>query len=507
MTTSPYTFEDLATPETQEAIRARLMDALLADGQPTGSWAPSSVGGIENLRGDMVAGGLAFFMAQRIAAAVNGRILPLATDSAENGYFLTYLGKRFYKLEKRQATFTIQNIRLTTVAGGSAEALADGGLWVASPATGNKYRLTLPPGEVIQLVPGASVDGPFRAENPGASYADQAGTITSMVTAKAGVSCVNVRAADFAPTRSTNRSTGTITAAFAVLGVAPELTSIRVRISAAGNIGTATWSYSIDGGETWIDAGGMTATRSVAGVLLTFTNGSASPAFVKGAIFTARIGDCFIQRGADLETDEAFRARCANRYPARSLVPMKAHVELWAHEASAEAAKVTSRADSNISGGILVTIASQTGPASPAAQDAVEDFIRPRLGHKGLPAPTSPTVPDSGSPEETVQVDTALAFEVRAAATVSVPGGQLAAAQAGADAAWDAYLEALPLGGQPNAVVELERFYEILGELGADDVQGLTLNGGAADLAIPAGRVAVPATGWTLRANLSWVAT
>lgn len=505
MTTSPYTFEDLATAEAQETIRARLLASLLADGQPTASWAPSSAGGIENLRADMVAGGLAFYMAARIAAFVNGRILPLATDSAANGYFLTYLGKRFYKLVKRAPTFTIQNILLANV--GSTQEFHDGDLWVASPATGNKYRLTLPPDATISVPQNGFASAPFYAENAGARYSDGSGTVSTMVTAKAGITCLNRRDTDYAPTRSTGDSSGII-GGFS--STTPAYSVLRFRINTSGNVGGGSFSWSIDGGLTWTPGGPIPSLFIVpggAGGNITFTNGGASPSFIAGSIFTLAVNDNFIQRGADAESDADFRERCANRHPGRSLIPLKAHIELWAHEASAEVNKISSDADPNTPGGILVTIASSTGPATPGAQAAVEDFISTHLmGFKGVPAPVSPAVLGSRSPEETVLVSSAIQLQVQASATVYMPRAQLAAAQAAADQLWNDYLASLPLGGRANALVELERFYTILGDLGADDVQDLTLNDVAADLTIPVGRVAVPKAGWTLLANLSWVA-
>jgi len=509
MSTSPYTFEDLSTPEGQAEIRQRILDQLTADGQPTASWAPSSAGGVENLRLDMVSGGVAFFIAQRIANMVNGRLLPLATDSAENGYWLTYLGKRFYKLTKRAATFTIQNIQLTAAASASAQNFADGDLWVASAATGNKYRLTLPAGVTIPLVPGGTANAPFQAENAGSRYSDSAGTIRTMVTAKAGITCNNVRPADFTTATIRGTSSGNVIGFFEDPDAPPAYNSVRFRIDSDGDIGTAMFSYSIDGGTTWNAGGpipdGLNILPGIPGSEIGFSNGT-SPSFVTGSIFTLRVNDNFLQRGADAETDEAFRARCSNRHPARSLIPLKAHIDLWAHEASPEVNKIASDADPNTPGGILVTIASQTGPATPAAQIAAETYILQRLwGFRGVPAPTSPTVAGSSSPEESAQVSSALAFSVKTQATVTVPRDQLAAVKAGADAAWNAYLASLPLGGQRLAFVEMERFYTILGDLGAVDVQGLLLNGVAADLTIPTGQVAVPLAGWTLAGKLSWV--
>jgi hypothetical protein len=503
MSPSPYTFEDLATPETAATIRARLVAALLADGQPTASWAPSAVGGNENLRADMVAGGLEAYMAARVAAVVNGRLLPSATDSAENGYFLTYLGKRFYKLIKRAATVTIQNVRLTVAATAGAQKFADGDIWVASPATGNKYRLTLPAGEIIEGPPGFSVNVPFYAENPGSAYLDAADTVTTMVTAKAGVTCSNHRPYNYAPTRLIGRSSGTITGFYLVV---PDYSALRIRIETSGDIGTGTFSYSINGGLTWV-FGGTIPSSYVVGATSTaaiFTNGT-SPSFLAGSIFTLAVQDNFLQRGADAETDEDFRARCSNRHPARSAVPMKAHIDLWAHEASAEVDKVASDADANTPGGILVTIASATGPASPTAQAAVEDFILRKLnGFKGVPAPTLPDFVGSSSPEETCLVSSAIRFEVRANATVYVPRDDLAALQAAADDRWNAYLASLPIGGMLGATVLLEQFYTLLDE--ADDIQGLTFNDVAADLVIPTGYVAVVEDGWTLLTGLVWVA-
>ncbi|HXJ47542.1 MAG TPA: hypothetical protein VNF91_00105, partial [Candidatus Acidoferrum sp.] len=96
-------FADLLTQETPAAIRARIVAALAADGFPTGSWAPSSVGGVENLRIDMSAG-VGIYLPPRIVSLVTGRILPLAT-----GDFLKTLGKKFYGLDQQGPTSTIEN--------------------------------------------------------------------------------------------------------------------------------------------------------------------------------------------------------------------------------------------------------------------------------------------------------------------------------------------------------------------------------------------------------------
>jgi hypothetical protein len=498
MSTSPFLFADLSAAETQATIRARLVANLAADGQPTASWAPSSIGGAENLRLDMVSGALASLASARIAALVQGRLLQTAADDPNTGFFLSYLGLRFYKLQKFGASRTVQNIVLTTVAGGTASSYTNGQLTVRAPATGNRYILALPPGQNVTLVPGGAASAPFQAENPGSSYLDPAGTVTQLVTGVAGVTVTNAAPALYRPTRQVGTSTGTVTAGAAL--VIPD--SIRVRIDATGDIGSAYHSISTNDGNSWTSAGVIAAHETASGVPLTFANGS-TPSFVQGSIFTIRAASNFLARGSDTESDALYRARLQNRWPALSLIPLKGHIELWSRAASPEVVRVSSDADTNIPGGILVTIASQTGPATPEAQEAVEDFIRPKLsGFIGLPIPTSPTVPGSLSPMESIQVNSASQFFVRTSATVTVPADQLASVQAAADEAWNEYLGSLPIG---PTEVEMEAFYRILGDLGAVDVQGLTFNGAAADLAVGAGQVAV--SGATLIGSLTWKAS
>lgn len=506
MTTSPFTFADLSTPEGRDVIRARLIANLTADGQPTGSWAPSAVGGVENLRADMLAGGLADLIATRIGRLVAGHVLPLATDDPALGYFLSYYGLRYYGLEKRLASKTIQNIRLTAASSAGANTFSDGDVVVKSPSTGNVYRLTLDPGISVELRPGDSVDVPCYAENAGSRYLDPAGTVTQMVTAKAGVTCSNLPPSQFTPTRSTGGSSGTITGGYSAVPTTP---SVRIRIDISGDVGSGMFSWSTNGGLTWTPGGPIPNSYSIGGGGdLTFTNGGTSPSFVQGSIFTLRVADAILRRGTDDDTDDLFRRMCSNRHPAISLVPTRAHVELWAWRASSEVVRIMSRGDPNRSGGILVTIASQTGPASPAAQEAVEDYILLRLaGFKGVPAPASPAVPKSGSPEESVMVSSATRYQVKATGVVYVPVDQLDAARAGADQKWDEYLATVPLGGQPDATVQREDLFTLLGLLGAQDVQGLQLNATSADLVVPPYQVAVPADNWTLRDGLSWVAT
>jgi hypothetical protein len=331
------------------------------------------------------------------------------------------------------------------------------------------------------------------------------------VTAKAGVQCLNVAPSDYQPDPASVN--GTSTGTLVVKIIPPEMDapshfppSVRVKITTSGNVGSGAFVASIDGGVTWPIFGSIPASLRVGDSTLNFANSAITPSFVAGDIFTAFLGSAILQQGADAETDTAFRRRCSNRWPALSPIPVAATIDLWSHLASDEVDKVSSQADPNVSGGILVTIASATGAASPQAQIAVEDYIGARLqGYQGVPAPTTAGFT---SPAETVVVASAVVFSVVVAGPVRVPRALLAAAQVAADLAWVEYLADLPLGGQPGAVVELAKLAQILADAGAIDIPSalanLTINGVSGDASIPTSQVAVPVL--SLLVNLSWSA-
>lgn len=504
-----YTFADLRTPESIASIRARLIANLNAAGAPTDSWAPSSTGGTENLRADMWAGICAAAVSKRIAQAVNMRVLPLAVAAAEaelatgiiNGpatLGLRKLVRDFYKLQWRDPTFTIENVRLSTIGTPGSYTFNPGDLWVRADSTGNRYNNVA--GGV--LTPGSTLDLPFQAEKPGSSYSDGAGKITTMVTARAGVICTNIAPADFTAVRTSGGSSGSYVARFTTPGVAPPFPSIRVRITASGEIGTAVQQYSTDGGATWSTGLVVPATLAIpGGATLTFANGTA-PSFIIGDILTVFLGDAILQRGADLETPTAVGNRCSNRWPGISLVPTKGKIELWAHQASQEVDRVSSMADPNTPGGTLVTIASSSGPASPQAQVAVEDFISARLlGFKGVPA-----APGFSSPEETVLVSTAVKRNIFGLGQVYVPRANVAAAQLASNVAWLAYLRGIPLGGKRGAVARAAVLEDILTANGADHWENVSVGDGVSsfeDLVLRLGEVAVP--GSDLATSMLWV--
>lgn len=506
-----YTLADLMTAEPVATVRALIVAQLEADGVPVSSWPPSATGGVENLRLDMVAGAVAALSSQRIAQAVNGRILPLAVAQAKaeiaagivggpGALLLRKLGRDFYKLGQRDATFTIQNFRLQLIGSAGTKTYNPGDIRARADATGNRYT-SITGGT---LNPGQTLDLQLQADVAGSASTDPAGTIRTITSGGAGVSGTNIAPADFTPSRAVGNSSGTMTGSFTSSGVPPLFPSIRIQIIASGEIGSAVFNYSTDGGYTWLPGGVIPPTFVIpGGATLAFTNGT-PPSFIVGDTLTIYLGDAILQRGADAESPDAFGARCSNRWPALSLVPTSGKIELWAHQASPEVDRIWIDADPNTGGGVLAVIASSSGPASPAAQIAVEDYIRQRLlGYQGVPGAGG-----NPSPQESIVVSTAISRAVSGAGTVFVPRAIVTQVQQAAEIGWRAALRAIPMGGRHGAFVRSSVLDDILADAGASNTNGVLIEDASGttydDLPLNPNEVAVPAPGKTLATSMQW---
>ncbi len=486
---------DLRDPEDVDAIRQRLLTNLAGAGAPIDDWLPAASGGVEMIRVDADATALQRLLATRVALLANLMLLELA-----EGDPLTLYAQKRYGIVRDESTRTIQNIALWLVGSAGAQSFAPGDLIVSSDATGNRYRLI----EDIQIDTSNTAVNPlfarFEAEQPGSSYADAAETVTTLVTAVGGLRCSNRRPSEFLPTKVTGVSTGKVTAIYEVPGTPPPYESIRVRITASGEIGTATFDYSINGGAFWFTGAVTQAIYGLGGALILFANGAPGSSFIVGDIFTLLVAEAIAQQGADEESDTSLRNRCRLRWMTLSDVPLEGTINLWAHLASPEVDKVMADADPNTPGSILVTLASASGTASAAAVLAVQDYISERLfGYRGMPAPTG-----FFSPEEKVLVRSATVRTILPAGVVQAPRATITAVQQAAETAWLAYLRSVPLGGQPGAAVVLTELIQAVMDAGAVDFLGATLNGAAANVTLADREVAVPPDGSTLLTALTW---
>lgn len=510
MGTAPSTAV-MRTLQLRSEIESRILGGLSFAGQPVAQWSAPENGGVERSIVRMAATAMAEIIAPRLVRIAEMRMLD--TSSGDD---LTYYALKRYKLARNEATFTIQNVKISSVLQNDFAA----GDLVVKGASGNVYRSIDP----VKVPAGAGLptglapsDVRFQAEFPGSSYSDVSGTITQMVTSPAGVTCVNEQPSDFAPTSLLGNSTGTITGTWFVspdivippngpLGIGrtikglpkkPAYGAIRIRIKNSGETGTGTFEWSTDGGAHWTPGGVIPSgpfqvdDGAGTGAFVSFANGAGNPSFVTRDIFTLLVADAILQRGADAESDVALRARCRSRWSSLSDVPTEGLVNLWCHQASPEVDRVRVDADENTPGTILVMIASTTGPASPAAVIAVQDFVSVRLrGFQEVP-PTS----IAGSPEERAVVSSATPRQIGTTGLVSVPRAKLAAVQAEADRLWSLYLGSVGIGG----TVRRAELYQQIMDAGATDAIGVTVftftNNvvtSAEDLYLASNEVAVP---------------
>lgn len=490
-----YTLADLRSPQSPAVIRAAIVADLQAAGVPTDDWIPAEAGGPENIRLDAVSATLAYWLAGRVAELTRDGLLELATGDG-----LKFYARQRYRVEKDLATKTVQSVGLWLV-GGAAKTFRPSDLIIRSFSTGNRYRLV----DDVALTPAHTADAPFfahfEAEGAGSAYADVEGTVDTMVTAPSGVRGVNRRPSDFLQARLLGVSTGSVSATFNDQTSPPAYSSVRVRIRTQGDVGAATFDASFDGGRTWPFSSLAQATCDIGGATLAFANGT-SPSFISGDVFTLLKADAILVRGADEESEESLRARCRAKWTTLSRVPLGAAIELMAHIASRETDRVLVDANPSVPGGILVTVASATGPASPSATADIQDYIQLRLrGYQGMAAAAT-----AGffSPEETVLVESATAKEITPGGTVDAPKAKLVEVKTAANNAWLAYLKSVSIGVHPDGVVRITELIQALMDAGARDVQVPTLNGGSSNIVLAQNEVAVAAAGTSLFTSLVW---
>lgn len=510
------TYANLRTPEGQAVIAARIRQYLTDGGLPVASWAPAPVG-LENLRIEAVAGAVAALMDKRVAAIARGRNLATATDvsvaDGGDGPWLSYLGQEVYRLAKRGKTKTVKWVALYSTAGATQPALnfQPGDLIVRSTVTGNQYRnvdagtLTGANTAPVLSYAGAALALRFEAEEAGASYADAASTLTEMVTARAGVQCVNIRPVQFEEAIVLGTSGGRVAGAFTnPIGVGvPPYGSVVVRIDASGDVGGGLWSYLIPGAG-WVSGGPLApSTFLPGGTTVLMTDGAVSPSFRAGDLFVLLVGSDTATQGADDESDAHFAQMCRNRHTQVTRVPLAGALELLARAASDEVERVVVDADPDTPGLVVLTLASAVGPASPGACKAVQAFVAARLmGYQGVGASAVAI-----APEERAVAVSATTFPVTASGVVYCSRDVMAQVKVAADRAWIRYLGSVPIGGDRDAVVRLAELEQAIADAGADDVDDAALNGVAANLTVPAGQVAVVAPATSLATSMTWVGT
>ncbi len=189
------------------------------------------------------------------------------------------------------------------------------------------------------------------------------------------------------------------------------------------------------------------------------------------------------QYGSNDESDNALIARCLARWPDLTDIEEEDRVEKWARAASTEVTRVRLDADQTNPGGVILTVAGPSGAVSGGAVTAVQGYVDAR-------APIT----------DYITAQNASNLTITATANVTVPTAQLAAIQAAADAAWNAYLASAQIG----ATVYRSSLLKAVMDAGAIDIQVIHLNGLGVDVALSSNQVPVPDAGG-LATLLTWI--
>jgi uncharacterized phage protein gp47/JayE len=191
-------------------------------------------------------------------------------------------------------------------------------------------------------------------------------------------------------------------------------------------------------------------------------------------------GTWIVLQGADEESDESLRARCAARWSTLGAGGNDDAYAYWARSASPEIVRVRVRSAYRLPGQVTIVVAGASGPASSGAIAAAQALIDPP-SHLGK----APNCVD-------VFVVGATPVPVTVAGTVTVEAGKLDVARAGVFDALGALQGALDIGG----VVRRAKVIEVvMDQAGVIDVE---LSSPAANVAIADDAMAVlaPALAW-----------
>lgn len=173
------TLTELTAPTTYETERQALLDALAAKGFPVTSW---RAGDVARTLLEIDAQALADLTTLR-ASIAKGGLLHYAT-----GAWLTLLASEVYAITRNAAVATKGTVRLTAAADAGPYTIAPGQLRFAS-TTGLRYQSANTVNAT--LAKGGTLDITVQAESPGAAYNVANGSITTLATPLAGVTCNN----------------------------------------------------------------------------------------------------------------------------------------------------------------------------------------------------------------------------------------------------------------------------------------------------------------------------
>jgi uncharacterized phage protein gp47/JayE len=295
--------------------------------------------------------------------------------------WLDLLAQSFYDIDRTEALQTQGVAILTalstsgpfTILPGQLIGSSNNGLYSFTNITGG----VLAKGGVLQLT--------WQATEPGSAY-NQVTSIdvgasgfwlTSLLTPLAGVSLTNPLVSNPAVT-FTGIGSGTVTISAGGGGPANAYSGI-IKIITSGAVGspTTTFSYSLNGGNTY-----STPQEILASVALGASNMTASfsGTFNEGDIY-AFSTNWITQYGTDEQSSLSLATECQDKWATLSPASPTGQYLIWALAASPEVVNALVVPDSLIPGQVDITlIGANNGPVSSNAIVAVTNYIEARIG-------------------------------------------------------------------------------------------------------------------------------
>lgn len=322
-------------------------------------------------------------------AALSGNDLP---DIAAGGLlefatgdWLTLLARCLYQVERYEAAATSGLAVLTLASGAPNISVAAGELIIANSNGVGAGVLLFSNVAPVSITNGTSVTATFQAQQPGAAFNVQNGSLTVLKTPHPGLTVTNP-----APGTSSVTHSGGGTGTVGVTGTPTGNYSVVARITTSGGLGVGAVQFSVDGGSNFaspltIPASGSYQLPTLNGVTATGLTIAFAGTFTSGDTYSFTSYSSWVTTaGRDRESDTSLRARCADKWSLLGFGGGTAATFDYlcrnAPNGGSEVTKTNGVPDTLTGGQVNLTVAGFNGPVSSSALTAITAYVRPRVG-------------------------------------------------------------------------------------------------------------------------------
>lgn len=365
-----------------------------------------------------------------LAEIASGGFAGLATAE-----WLTLLSSQLYLNDRYLAGATSGLVVLTLATGAPNLTLAAGALLLSNSSGSGAGVVNFRNVDPLSITNGTSVVALFQAEQAGAAYNVQNGTLTVLKTPHPGLTANNPAPGTSSVTHSGGGS-GTVVVSGSPLGNF----SVVVRVTTSGGLGVGAVQFSLDGGSNFaspltipgsgtyelLGLDGSTPT----GLTLTFAN-----SFVAGDTYSFTSYASWVTTpGRDEESDISLQARDTDKWSGLGFGGGTAATFDYlcrnAPNGGSEVTKTDVTPDTVVGGQVNVTVSGANGPVSSTALANITSFVRARVG-----ICASAVISNSST------------YTLAIVAEIFTTAQQLAAVQAAVSAALVQLENATPIGG------------------------------------------------------------